>query len=505
MPNQRPVVVGIIVFALLMSLFGATSAEARRDELIVGTNVDITAANPLIQNDQPTFNALFNNFYEHLLWRDPDTFQLEPLLATGYELLDEHTWRFTLRDDVTFHNGEPFTAESVKFTIEWIADPENGAAHRSYVEPIEEVKIINDYEVHLITKEPWPLLDLRVAAFIPMLPPAYIAEHGMDYFNQNPIGTGPYLWGSWQKDERLTLHANPNYWGEQPKINTLVFKPIPESMSRVTQLSTGEVDIITNISPDQVFMIRSGASAVPIQSARSQYIVLDTLSDTPLRHKEVRQALNYAVDVETIVDMVLGGYGHERAVPGTPLHFGFDETIEPYSYDPEKAKQLLAEAGYPDGFSVTFHSPSGRYLQDVEVVQAVAAYLADVGVEVNIQVYEWARYSQLLTAKTAGPMHLLGWAGILDMSGTLEPLLRTDGTYSYWANERFTDLIDAAGESVDQAERRDMFEEALAIVKEEAPYLFLFNQTDIYGVSDALDWTPRSDEYTALRDANWKQ
>jgi peptide/nickel transport system substrate-binding protein len=350
-----------------------------------------------------------------------------------------------------------------------------------------------------MTKVPFPTLITNLAFCMPIVPPKYVREKGDTHIATNPVGTGPFKFVRWRKDDALVLEANDNYWRGSPKIKTLIFRPIPDESTRVAALATGEIDIARGVPPSLVKQIadnpRTRVAKVP--SALNIHVILDTLKDGPLRDKRVRQAINYGVDKEGIIKSILEGNGGAVGGPLTPVMFGFAPDVKPYPYDPERARRLLAEAGFPQGISLTLNSPNGRYLKDKEVNEAIAGQLARIGVRTQVVAHEWGTYVSRWPESLV-PMYMIGWAGTWDADGIMFPLLRSGQRFSRWSSPDFDAIIDKARGTLDQGERVKLYRQATQLAHDEAPWLFLFHGMDIYGVSRAVaDWEPTSDESTS--------
>ena len=504
-PRGLPTVILTLLLTLtiVLTLAGCGSPAAQEDTETVVTvlqGVDATTLDPNMHAETPTGNVCINLF-DSLIWRDHDM-KLHPGLAVSWQALDETTWEFNLRDDVTFHNGDRFTSADVKFTIERILDEEKNSPRRANLGGIETVETPDDTTVIIRTEGPFPLLLARLADE-QIVPAAYTQEHGAQYLAANPVGTGPFVFDSWTKDDRIVLTANPDYWRGAPEVDTVIFRPVPEASTRVAELRTSNADIIVNLPPHEVASLKgatkTGVSSAP--SSRVIFIGLVTTNEGPLADPRVRQALNHAVNVDQIINSILQGNGNRLSTPLPDNFFGADPSLEPYEYDPDRARALLAEAGYPDGFEITFGSPNGRYMMDKEVAQAVQGHLAEVGVTAHLNVLEWGVYVNKIMARELEGMYLLGWGNAtFDADGTLYSLIRTGTRFSYYSNEGVDVLLDRARSTIDAAQREADYQEALAIIREEAPWIFLHQQQDLYGVSTRVDWEARSDERIWLGD-----
>ena len=353
---------GLVLAVALLGLPGELKA-APEGQIVIAQGADPTTLDPHMHAENFTF-AVVHNVFDHLVRRFVKDGQLahEPGLATAWTAVNPTTWEFKLRRGVKFHNGEDFNADAVKFSIERVLNPEQKARWRWAFADIERVEVVDPHTVRIITKSPFPTLVTNLAFCMPIVPPKYVREKGDAFVATNPVGTGPFKLVRWRKDDELVLEANEGYWRGAPKIKNLVFKPIPDESTRVAALTTGQVDVSRGVPPSLVKQIaenpRTRVARVP--SALNIHIVLDTLKDGPLKDKRVRQAINYGVDKEGIIKNVLEGNGGAVGGPLTPVMFGFASDVKPYPYDPERAKKLLAEAGFAQGISLTLNSPNGR-------------------------------------------------------------------------------------------------------------------------------------------------
>jgi peptide/nickel transport system substrate-binding protein len=496
-----------MLFILPVVLLNFSLAQgADKDTIVIAQGVDPTTLDPQNHYETPAFNVCLNLF-DTLLQRTPEI-KIEPLLATSYKLINDTTWEFNLRKGVKFHNGEDFDAATVKFSLERMADPKN-KLKQTALQVIDRVEIIDPYKVRIITKKPYPLLDAELCLIGAMLPPKYVQEKGPTYIATNPVGTGPYKLVRWVKDDQLVLQANENYWRGAPKIKRAIFRPIPEATTRVAGLQTQELDIIVNIPPHLMRLMewkgRSFVSKVP--SVRVIFMAFDNTKGGPVADKRVRQAIAQAIDMETIIKKVLEGNGLLLGSPFTKYHFGIDPTIKPYVYDPEKAKKLLAEAGYAKGFDFVLHSPNGRYLNDKEVAEAVVGDLRKVGINASVRTYEWGTYmNQLMYAHNAYPAYILGWGNAnFDAAGTLLQLLRTGQVLCSYTNPKLDALIDEGQMIMDKKKRQKIYSDASQLIKEEAAWAFSYEQIDIYGVNERVNWKARTDERLVVFDMSFKK
>jgi peptide/nickel transport system substrate-binding protein len=488
-----------LFFSLLFSLASLGLAQT----LTIAQGVDATTLDPNDQEETPTQNIVANIF-DPLLWRDADG-SIQPWLATSVEPVDDLTWEITLRDDVTFHDGEPLTAEVVAWNFERALDEETPIRFLSNFTPVTGVEVTGEHTLEVTTETPYPVFETHLTRFFIVSQSNYEAN-GAAAAAENPVGTGPYRFVSWQRDQRLELEAFPEYWQGPASIPNVVFRPIPEDSTRVSELVTGGVNIATNVLPEAVPLIESSGAAEirTVDSIRNIFIVFTATDEGPLADPRVRRALNLGVNVDAIIGSVFGGNATPTATPLNNYMFGYAEDLDNRQYDPEQAQQLLAEAGYEGGFSFTMGSPSGRYLNDRLVAEAVVGQLAEIGVQVELQVQEWSSYvGQILERQVPTDAYLIGWGNSnYDADRTLFTMLYggtapggpDQAVFSYFQNDEYDQLILQARETLDEDERLELYRRAQEIVVAEAPWLFLYQQGDVYGVSTNLNWEPLANE-----------
>lgn len=480
------------------------AAAGEAGTLVVAQPADAYSMDPAKHSAFPTANILFQ-IYDGLVTMD-DKGDLVPALATSWSNPDPLTWRFKLREGVKFHNDEAFNAKAVKFTFDRALDPNFKAPYYSRIAAIKSVEVVDDYTVDLKTEKPFPtmLLSLYEASFPALIvPPAYTQEKNGEALGSAPVGTGPYKFVEWLKDEEVVLEANPDYWGDKPKIERVVFRPIKETRTRIAELKSGGADIAVDIPPEDVSSLEGGDTKVETVSSDFLYfLAFDTTRDTPLKDKRVRQAINYAVDVDAIQQALLNGMGNRIALTLPANGFAYNPEWKPYPYDPEKAKQLLGEAGYPDGFSIPLMTRKGRFLKDSEIVEATAGFLRKVGIKAEIQYLEPGVWGQVSEKKGREGITFPGWSG-RDPNLVWFPLLKTGQYQSYFSNPELDQLLNEGGATIDVAERKAIYEKAAAIIRDEAPHLPMIQPPLIYGLNSKLNWKPRTDSMIDLRKATF--
>ncbi len=437
-------------------------------------------------------NVVFDKLYLFDVQGNP-----VPRLAVSHRIVNDTTWEFKLRKGVKFHNGDPFTAADVKFSVERYLDPKTKAPFATFFKIIKEVKVLDEHTIQVITDKPDPILPKRFAFNLFMFPSKYVKEKGDDYFIQHPIGCGPFKFVEWLKNDRLVAEAYEEYWAGSPLIKTVIIRPVPEVSTRIAELQTGGVDIIVNVPPFLVNQLKGmpGVEVQSVPSGRVMYLTLNTLAPGPLQDKRVRQALNYAIDKKAIIEKILMGSGFQMAINLTPYHFGYDPSVQPYPYDPEKAKKILAEAGYKD-LKLVLHSPSGRYVMDKEVSEAIAGMLEKAGIKIDFRVREFGDYAKDLVSKKLVDMGFVGWGNLMyDADGTFFPYFVKESAFCFYSHPEIENWIVEARYSLDEKKRKDLYSKISKKLLEEAAQVFLYQQQDHWGVSKKVkNFQARGDE-----------
>ena len=491
-------------FMVAITLLAALASTAHAQvQITISQPAEATTMDPGRSTQVLTVNY-FYNLYDALTRWD-NSLRLQPGLATSWKNLNETTWEFTLRQGVKFHDGAPLTAEDVKATLERNLQP-----GRTVVQPgfatIEAVQIVNPTTIRIVTKKPDPLLLVRVAQMgAQILPARLTTDDGVKELARRPVGTGAYKFVEWVKDERLVMEANRYWWGWEgraPAIDRVIWKPIPEDFPRIVALEKGEADIITNVPPDRIKSIADGR-ATQILAAPSSRIVTLSINSTqpPLADKRARQALHYALDIGSIIKNLYAGQGRPFSGGVADTDFGYNASLKPYSFDPAKAKQLLAEVGRPNGIDVSLHAGSGTMVNDKFLLEAIADMWAKSGIRARIDIMEMGARQRMLNERTVPPNGLLlgnPQSTLLDADGSLWRLWHPNGfNGKYWTGsqpgQRFHDLMEQARYSLDPAKRRALYMEATQIIHDEKPWVELFQETIVYGVSRRVAFKPRAD------------
>ncbi|MBA2668653.1 MAG: ABC transporter substrate-binding protein [Trueperaceae bacterium] len=496
MKRSFSIVMGVALLALLVPVH----AQERSGTLVVALSSDPTSLFLPRAADRTATNASLP-LYDSLVWINDDL-EVVPALAERWEISDDGTeYVFHLRRDVTFHNGEPFTAESVVATWETGSDSSND--YSNFYTAANLVEAIDDYTVRITTPEPIATFLTSVALSWGMVPPEYIREVGIDAFARRPVGTGPFRFVSRAAGDRVVMEANPDYWQpDMPMVAGLEFRVIPDASTRMAAIQTGEIHIANRLTPDQA-MALEGAAGVEIVSYlndRAYYVGFKNVgagAGTPLEDPRVRQALNYGSDRFGIIAAVFAGQA--EPIPGFVIegNLGYDEALmQPFPYDPERAMELLAEAGYPDGFEISMGCPADGYVNINEVCLALQRTLGQIGVEVNVEFRTTNSFWSEAEYGAVGAMFVDSWSSTIG-----EALPRLDGAlmpgnfYTAWHDDRFAERISAIERTVDRGERAALYVEMHELMYEEPPFIYLYQPTIFEAVSDRVQgYLPRAAE-----------
>jgi peptide/nickel transport system substrate-binding protein len=497
-----PAVLGLVLLVALGVPGQAAAQQGPR--LTIGLSAEPTTLDPHLSGEIPAHN-IARNIFDALLFRD-EGMRLTGGLAESWRLVNPTTYQFKLRRGVKFHNGEPFNAEAVKFSIERQLNHAKSRA-KAALAPVEKVEVVDEYTVNVVSKGPFPVLLARMtyagSGSVVMLPPKYVQEKGDD-FAAHPIGTGPFKFVEWVKGDRVTLEANPDYWRGKPRVQRVTFRFVPETATRIASLLNGETDIIENVPPDQVERVAGSPNAVVGKTSDGMivaYYQFDTRADSPVKNRKVREAINHAIDWDTIVKDLLRGHARRRPVPLDPGDLGMNPGVKTFAYDPEKAKKLLAEAGYPNGFAFTMPTSNGRYMEDRAVTEAIAAYLGKVGIKATVQPTEWGVYLKMLAEKRTGPVFIIGWGSGLFDADVLVDEFGCKVTYSTYCNEQVEELIQKARSEANPEARVKLYHRAQELLVEDAAFAGAYQPAALFGISKKVDWKPTIGELIFLWNA----
>jgi peptide/nickel transport system substrate-binding protein len=436
---------------------------------------------PQFITDVTTYRGV-GTMYEALTKQDENG-KVGPGLAVSWTVSpDQRTWTFKLRPGVTFHDGTPFNAHAVKFTYDRLLNPATGSPRRSTLEMVESTAVVDDLTFRLTTKEPFaPLLAQLSAYNVYILSPAQVQKEGAN-FSKTASGTGPFKLQSWQPGEKLVVVRNDKYWGEKPRLDSVVFKVVPEDSARTLLLLSGQADVISELPYVMVKKLGSLDAVRVLRKPgyRTIYIGMN-LAVPPFNDLRVRQAIGYAIDKQALVQGVLSGIGTLGGSLESSVIEGTAKELPPYPYDPAKAKKLLAEAGYANGFSTEFLVPTGRYNMDRQVGEAIQGQLAAVGIKLNIVSPEFGAYLAALN-KGKVPMFLSGKGsptGDMDFTQALMNASKGKMNYFHYDNPEVDRLIQQQRTTVDAKERHRLLTQLQTKIYQEEPHITLYYEDQV--------------------------
>jgi peptide/nickel transport system substrate-binding protein len=496
-----------------LAVMAAMIAPASASELRVGFTLDALTLDPANHRKRET-ETIIRNIYDGLLTRD-SKMKVVPELAESWTQVDPQTYEFKIRKGVKFHDGSPMTADDIVFTFERLT--KDGAMggqtspRKDLVGPVKSISKVDDWTVRFSLSEPWPILP----AMLPVqevVSKAFTEKVGSQGLATHTNGTGPFRLVEWRKGDSIILERFDDYYGGSPDIppvgkacvDRVIFRVIPENASRVAALLAGEVDIINELPPFDMKRIESNANTkvMKVNGTRTFFVALNN-TKKPFDDPRVRQAANMAVNKALIIDKVLLGTAVPLNGVMSPDAFGFNPDLPAYPFDPEKAKKLLADAGYANGVDVTIDS-EGAFK---EIAEAVASMLTKAGIRTKVNVGEGStlRAKWAASGDKSGDMYFTSWGnGSLDPADIFVPTLRTGdrGNSAFYSSKEVDSLLDAANVEVDTNKRADMYKKAQVIVNKDAPWIFLWLPQDIYGVSQRVSgWEPSADSRINLHDA----
>lgn len=484
-----------------------TGAPAPSGELIVALSAESESMDPYFVY-QNAGDSIMNALFDALLSVDRDGNVGTGGLAESFTIVDDTTIDFALREGVAFHNGEALTAESVKFSIERVKDPALASGLAQSYESIESVEAVDELTVRINLSRADASITSNLAT-LEIVPPEYIGEVGNEGFATDPVGTGPFQFVEWVRDDHSTLEANPNYWSGSwkgmPLVSTVTFRPIPDVSQRINELTGGDVHVAMDLPPDQTAAL-DGTGAEPVYNddghhfeiwltanntgqlaeggaaTPEQQRAIDALSDP-----NVRIALNMAVNRQEIIDTLLGGLG----TPMTHLFVegdrGYDPSIPDFGFDQDAARTMLTDADFGDGFTVDLDFCT---CDRIDLVEAVTGQLAEVGVTVNIRSFELQQFNDDWVAGATNPMRSARLGFAADPNTYLLFWVRSGGLLSRYTNAEIDTLIDQQAVTLDVDERTGILQNIGRLSHDDPPALFLWSMGSLYGKRENVDWQP---------------
>jgi len=461
------------------------------------------------------------HMFEALVRRDENS-RLHPGLAESWKRVDDTTWEFKLRDGVTFHNGEPLTAEDVAYTLKRVPQVQSPSSFAVYIRAVSDVQVVDPRTVRLKTADPYPLLPNDLSQIF-ILPHSLGENPPSAEFNSGKatIGTGPYRFVSYNPNDRVEMVRNDAYWGDKPEWAKVDYRIITQAGSRVAALLSGDVAMIDNVPTADLARLRreDKINLVEGTSLRLVFLGLDVfrgegspdisgpngekLDRNPLQDRRVREALSIAINRPAIVSRVMEGAAVAAGQFMPEGAYGYDPSIPVPSYDPARAKALLAEAGYPKGFTITLRGPNDRYVNDEQIQQVVAQMWSRIGVKTSVDAQPMATMIGRLSRFDASA-YLLGWSNSTgEPSTSLRAVLGSRGApgrglanYGRYSNPKVDEITDRGLTTFDDEAREKLLQEAMRVAMEDVAVIPLHTQKSVWGLRRGLTYTPRVDEQT---------
>ncbi|MGO4388707.1 ABC transporter substrate-binding protein [Microvirga sp. 2YAF29] len=491
---------GLGLALLSATAFMSPSTARAEFNLRVVQGTDVDTLDPAVSRSTPS-QVVFNNIFNTLVrWKDTKLTEIVPDLAESWTKSEDGLkWTFKVRKDVKFHDGTPFDAEAVKFSLDRIADPALGSPNRSLFTNISQITVVDPHTVEIATKEPSPmLLEILSDEYSSINSPTAIKNGGRAY-SRNPVGTGPYMISEFIPGQHVIIKRNPDYFGTPGKADTMTFRPVPEAGARVIELEAGNADIALNIAPESADKIKQNSKTELVVEPSSFQIFFElNTTKPPFDDPRVRLAINHAIDRDAIIEKILNGYGNKPEGIFPEGAQGRSKQTA-YPYDPEKARKIIAEV-FPGGFKekIVMWTPAGRYMKDKAVAEAVQGYLNAVGFETEFKVWEWATYQKTLYRPEEGKgtgkgsneanMWLLG-TGVTNADWRLRrKFFSTDASnLTGYNNPKIDELLNKAFVDMNYETRMKAYGDVQSIVWNEAPNsLVLFDQVQLIGTSKGL-------------------
>lgn len=482
-----------VVMAFTMTACGGGSGNSApaegeaKDTLVIAQGADATSLDPYGTTDTPAIRVASLIFETLTVLNDDGT--VGPGLAESWEIVDDTTYIFHLRQGVKFHNGEELKASDVAFSFSKIAESPHASSIRATID-FENSKVVDDYTFEMKLTEPFgPILNHLAHPVMAIVNEKAYTEAG-DQVSQNPVGTGPYKFVSWASGDRIDLTANENYWGEAPKIKNVVWRVIPEIATRSIEVEAGSVDIAIDIQASELDRLEANPEVgVFKHEASSINFMCFNTQKAPFDNVKVRQAINMAINKDAIYQVVYQGTGTIARAPMSSVVWAFNDQLEPAPYDVEAAKALLAEAGYPDGFKMTITCDQNQVRLDT--AEMIQAQLAEIGIQVEVATMERGAFIEKVIDGSL-EMFGLGWS-----SDTGDPdyalyasfhssMMGAGGNMSFYSNPKVDELLQTGRTSTDPEVRKAAYLEAQEIVWEEVPCVFLQCPEDLYAYNASL-------------------
>lgn len=472
--------------------------SAHADTVNIALSAGVTTLDPQAATVVQTDLSVISHIYSPLVIRNADL-SITGIIAETWKAIDDKTWEFDLRPGVKFPDGKPLDAAAVKWNFDYLLDPNHKTRVKDWYQLINKVQVLSPTKIRISTSAPFPGLVGQLTMFF-LMDPDWVKDHNP---SREAVGSGPYQLAEYVPGERIVLTPNKTYFGPRPDHDKVMFRMISEPAVRVAALLSGEVDLAMDIPPSDIERINQSkvAHAGWGQSSRSMILKLNNLKPPFSQSVKLRQALNYAIDRQGIIDAMYAGKGAvSKGQLPTPMYFGYNDQLKAYPFDPDKARKLIAESGLPQPITFDLQIPLGRYLMSSEIGQIIASQLEDVGLKVNIKEMEYATWSNAYTRGDMGQSAFMGQAWpTLDADGLLG-LYLPENPGAYWNDTTFANYVKMGQSTVDNTKRLEDYRQATERMRDQAPVVFLFSQPLTYAASNRYNWHVRGDDWVRVSD-----
>ncbi|MBL0934674.1 MAG: hypothetical protein IBJ07_07970 [Rhizobiaceae bacterium] len=494
----RKILNGMGAAALAAAILAApTGALAAPETIAVALPGDFPGLDPSKDTSPLGFNYRLNVFDALTeLQRDG---QMNPRLAEEWTFSEDLTeWTFKLREGVKFHDGSPFSADDVVFTIERILADE-ATPVRTFLKLVKSVEKVDDNTVKFTLVQPYGIFHRQIS-YVNIMSKTYFDQVGDEGYATKPVGTGPYKLVEWVKDDRMVLEANPDYWRGAPAIKQATYRPIPSEASRASALLSGEVDLVPALPPSLMDQLKSSPElTVDVAPGFRVIFAAFNVNTPPLDNPLIREAIDKAIDRKAIAEQLLRGLGKPTGIMVPPMNIGYDSSFTPVEYDAEAAKALVEEAGY-NGEVISIQYPNNNIVMANEVVQAIAGYMTAVGLKVEIKPMEFTGFFPLWLQSKLDSMYFFAFGSSQYHAETVLTTMYEEGSHAYKVDPEIDRLLKEQRTLTDPAEQTKLIADAFRRSNENRYHLPLYDEMQAFGVKAEIDYTPWPDGFVRLYD-----
>lgn len=496
--KHRSAIAGLALpLALAFTALGMQAASAAPETISIALGGDVPGLDPSKDSSPIGFNYRLNVFDALTeLQRDG---QMNPRLAESWTYSDDLTeWTFSLREGVTFHNGAEFTADDVIFTVNRVLN-DQASPVRTYLALVESVEAVDDYTVKFTLTQPYSIFHRQIS-YVSIMSEDYFAEAGDAGYARAPIGTGPYRVVEWVADDSLQLEAFEDYWRGEPEIQTAYFRPMPSEASRAAAMLSGEIDLVPSLSPALIAQLENTPD-INVETAPSFRTVFMgfNVQNAPLDDPLFREAIDKAIDRAAITGQLLRGLGEPAGIMVPPNNIGFDPDLEPVAYDPDAARALVEQSTY-GGEAISIQYPNNNITMANEVVQAIAGYLTQVGINVEIEPMEFTAFFPIWLQTQIKDAYFFAFGSSQYHAESVLVAMYEEGSRAYAYNPEIEAILHEQRTVTDEAEKAELLSRAFQLSNQDRYQIPLYQEWQAYGVRDGIQYDAWPDGFVRLYD-----